>query len=269
MGLLINRAVANTTTTGAGTVTLGSAVSPYQSWSAAGAVNGLTYAYLIQDSNGAWEIGEGVYSSSGPTLTRNMEQSSTGSLLNLSGSATVACVAGAADSGPQLIGSVTCSGDQASVNFSVLPTTGFRDLELHVWGRSSTDGSADYVAIQFNGDTGANYDWQRWGTAGGTGFNGGAAGVSAANITTCPGATAPGNAAGGGVAQIGDYQGTTFWKTGVCNGGGNGGSGGFGQGAWFDWQNTEAITSILVFPAGLSGSAYWVNGTVISLYARP
>lgn len=98
MPILTNRAKANTATTGTGTVTLGSGVVPYQSWSASGAVNGRSYDYLIEDGTN-WEIGTGVYNSGAGTVTRpgpgvdpNFE-SNTGSLLNLSGSATIACVA--------------------------------------------------------------------------------------------------------------------------------------------------------------------------------
>lgn len=95
MSLLLNRAKMTTATAGTGTVTLGSAVSPYQTFANAGAVNTLIYPYLIEDGT-AWEIGNGVYTSSGTTLSRVLVQSSTGSLLNLSGSATVAVVTPAA-----------------------------------------------------------------------------------------------------------------------------------------------------------------------------
>jgi len=97
MALLLNRAKMTTATTGTGTVTLGSAVSPYQSYAAAGAVNGLTYANLYEDGT-AWELSQGVYTSSGTTMTRVLQSSSTGSLLNLSGNATVACVARVSES---------------------------------------------------------------------------------------------------------------------------------------------------------------------------
>lgn len=87
---LLNLANANTATTGTGTMTLGSALTGYMTWSAAGAVNGRSYPYLITDGS-AWELGTGVYSSG--TLTRTLIASSTSALLNLSGSAMVACVA--------------------------------------------------------------------------------------------------------------------------------------------------------------------------------
>ena len=85
-----------TATTGTGTITLGSASSGFQSFADAYGANA-TVDVLIADGT-AWEVARNcTYTHSGTTLTRGtLEDSSTGSALNLSGSATVSVVATAA-----------------------------------------------------------------------------------------------------------------------------------------------------------------------------
>jgi len=95
MVTLVNRAKMTTATTGTDTITLGTAESGYQSFADAGVVDTDVVRYVIEDGT-AWEIGTGIYTASG-TLTRVLGESSTGALLNLTGSAVVYVSATAAD----------------------------------------------------------------------------------------------------------------------------------------------------------------------------
>ena len=86
-----------TSTTGTGTITLGSAVSGYQSFDAANITNGQTVRYAIEDGT-AFEIGSGTYTSSGTTLTRSVtESSNSDSAITLTGNAEVFITATVAD----------------------------------------------------------------------------------------------------------------------------------------------------------------------------
>lgn len=96
MVTLVNRAKVSTSTTGTGTITLGSAESGYQTFADAGVANGDVLRSVIEDGD-AWEISTGTYTATGTTLSRTLVESSTGSLLNLSGNAVVYVIAAAQD----------------------------------------------------------------------------------------------------------------------------------------------------------------------------
>lgn len=82
MALVVaDRVKETTTTTGTGTLTLGGAVTGFQSFSVIGNANTTYYAIV---GGTQWEVGIGTYTSSGTTLSRDtVLSSSTGSKLTL------------------------------------------------------------------------------------------------------------------------------------------------------------------------------------------
>ena len=97
MVTLVNRAKMSTSTTGTGTITLGSAEDGYQSFADAGVADGDVVRYVIEDGDD-WEIGSGTYTATGTTLTRTVDESSNSdAALNLTGSAVVFITAAAED----------------------------------------------------------------------------------------------------------------------------------------------------------------------------
>ena len=97
MAVLANRVKETISSTGAGTLNLGGAVTGYQSFADAGVSNGNTVAYVIEDDS-AWEIGTGTYTTGTPnTLSRTLGESSTGSLISVTTNAIVFITARAED----------------------------------------------------------------------------------------------------------------------------------------------------------------------------
>lgn len=92
MGALLNRVKVATSATGSAAtpITLGAAETGFQTMSAAGAVDGTLYTYVIEDGND-WEIQSQAYTASGPSLARGtpIASSNSGSRITLTGSAKI------------------------------------------------------------------------------------------------------------------------------------------------------------------------------------
>ena len=184
-----DRVSVSTSTTGTGTITLGSARSGYQTFADGGISNGDEVRYVIEDGT-AWEIGQGTYTHSGTTLSRTLSSSSTGSLLNLSGSAYVFISPSAADltlsGGAHNFTAFTATAGQTSfsVNYSVgnilLFINGTKIDEASYTASSGTAvvlGSAasagDIVEVVEYGGASANYSTTEFtATSGQTAFSG-------------------------------------------------------------------------------------------------
>lgn len=131
MAYLYDLARMTTATTGTGTITLGSAATvggtTYLSFAAAGVADGATVTYAIADTN-ASEIGRGVYTASGTTLTRATILKSTNSnaAINLSGTAQVFVTAAAEDIQPWTAqyGPFTSLSSAATTDLSTVSSVG-------------------------------------------------------------------------------------------------------------------------------------------------
>ena len=83
--VLKDRVKEQTTTTGTGTVTLGGAISGFDTFASVGNGNTTYYAIVSQSAN-EWEVGIGTYTASGTTLSRDtiLESSNSDSAVNFS-----------------------------------------------------------------------------------------------------------------------------------------------------------------------------------------
>lgn len=146
---------------------------------------------------------------------------------------------------------ITLVSNAATVTFSNLPTTGFRDLVV-VTTAFNTGGTAD-IWLRYNGDTGNNYNRIYMGGTGGVAYSGTNQGT--VNYVVYSTTTNENNT----TIHIMDYSATDKHKVNLCrqNAASNSVSAFAGR-----WASTAAITSILFGTDGASFAA----GSTFSLY---
>ena len=166
MAKLFNRAKMTTTTTGSGTITLGSASNGFQSFADAGVADGDVVQYVIEEGAN-FEIGTGTYSSSGTSLTRSpSESSNSDNAITLAGQATVSITATHADfnrlqhggsdkvtvssTGASVTGNLAVSGNVDGVDVSAFKSS--YDSHNHD-DRYYTETEADSRFVNTTGDT--------------------------------------------------------------------------------------------------------------------
>lgn len=166
----------------------------------------------------------------------------------------------------EIIESVSLTGTQTSVTFSSL-TTDYEHLEIWMTARTdlNTPGGYDYVGVQFNGDTGSNYATQTmygYNTAKLTERETG----NAFGMKVRAAASDPENALnfGGICVLIPDYRGANVNKSSTSIGGKSAASNnGFTSNGTGEWDNTAAITSVVLTPG--AGTNFNI-GCVFTLY---
>jgi len=156
MVTLVNRAKMSTSTTGTGTITLGSAETGYQSFADAGVADGDVVRYVIEDGDD-WEIGSGTYTATGTTLTRTVDESSNAdAALNLTGSAVVFITAAAEDvfQGELFAENYTGAFSKPSATGSnavaIGPSASATGSYAVAMGLTSTSTASSAIAIGFN-----------------------------------------------------------------------------------------------------------------------
>lgn len=168
------------------------------------------------------------------------------------------------------LGEFLLTESQATVVFPSVPQN-FRGLRLVWQARADNNSATQCIGVQFNGDSGTNYDQISDDSAGvATQLN-----APALAFSYIAGSGSTANAAASGVLYISNYAGTTFFKD--ANSLGriqSGPSGSFSNRTerWSGtWKSTAAITSLTLLTGStptFAATANFLAGSYFGLYAE-
>jgi hypothetical protein len=173
---------------------------------------------------------------------------------------------GSASAGPndyESIASYTVTGSATSnITFSSIPNT-YRHLQVRGLVRTTQNAIQNGCKMEFNGDTGSNYNWSQVYTSNGnTPVVEHFVNQSSLNLGELPSANATTSVFGFVIADIHDYTNTNKYTTYFETGGSDrNGSSQIGN-CWGVWKNTSAVNSIKLFEP----SSNWAVGSMFALY---
>jgi hypothetical protein len=163
------------------------------------------------------------------------------------------------------IGETVLASPAATVTFPSIPQT-YRHLELEIVGRTDAAGTGiSGINVRFNGDAGANYDWEFVKGGGTTASAGNALNATSALGGDLPQASALAGSPGVSRMRIPLYSGTAFhkvlyglesFKTGTTAASSS------AQATTSWWRSTAAITQIDV----IASAGNFVAGSYVGLY---
>lgn len=166
------------------------------------------------------------------------------------------------------LGEFTLAGEQASIDFTNIPST-YKHLQIRLFGRTTRAANQDAVLVEFNGDTGNNYQRSHYIYGDGSTVTAGSDGLGAYTATyRVAAASTTSNIFGTIIIDILDYASTNKHKTIRILGGYDRNGGGeiwFSSSLWFP-STIAAINSIKLKPstggnfiAATSAAIYGVN----------
>ncbi len=162
---------------------------------------------------------------------------------------------------------VILTSSSTSITFSSISQS-YRDLGLSIVGRTTANATDEYVLLQFNGDTGNNYDYNHAFINDGSAYKSNYSdSVNAAYTVLLTANSSPTGAPGSGECLIFDYARTAWNKVVRYHSYARRAAGNHaGVVGGASWRNTAAITSITLI--GSRGGSF-VAGTRATLYGYP